>query len=71
MLTLYLLPEAAFCCILALSVSMICVTPEGSSTTFVPSHLALFVNSVHSSLMSISCDHIRDPASGTVIKSPL
>ena len=57
----YLLPAAAFCCTLALSASMICVTPEGSSTTFVPSHFALFVNSVHSSLMSMSCNHVRDP----------
>lgn len=65
-LILYLLPAAAaaFCCTLAVSVSMMCETPEGSSTTFVPSHFALFVNSVHSSLMSMSCNHIRDPVSG-------
>jgi len=55
-LILYLSPAAAaaFCFTLAVSVSMICETPEGSSTTFVPSHLALSVNSVHSSLMSMS-----------------
>ena len=71
-LILYLLPAAAaaFCFTLALSVSMICETPEGSSTTLVPSHLALSVNSVHRSLMSMSCSHIRDPVSGVVDKKP-
>ena len=69
-LILYLLPAAAaaFCFTLALSLSMICETPEGSNTTFVPSHLALFVNSVHRSLMSMSCNHIRDPVCGDVDK---
>ena len=38
----------------AASVSMMWCTPSGSSTTLVPSHRALLVNSVHSSLMSTS-----------------
>lgn len=37
------------------NLSMIWCTPCGSSTTFVPSHFALFVNSAQSSLMSTSC----------------
>ena len=33
-----------------------CVTPSGSSTTLVPSHLAFAVNSVQRSLISTSCE---------------
>ena len=44
-----------FACRFAARVSMMWCTPCGSSTTFVPSHRALLVNSEQSSLMSRSC----------------
>lgn len=45
---------ACACACFAASVSMMWCTPSGSSTTFVPSHRALLVNSEQSSLMSTS-----------------